>query len=271
MEELAHQLGRYGVPLVFLNVLAEQAGLPIPATPILVLGGALAANGEMSASLILLTALAASVLADVVWYALGRRQGRRILKQICRLSLSPESCVRQTEHVFHRYGISSIVLAKFIPGFSTVAPPLAGAMGVRVLPFLIATSGSALLWAGASLGIGWIFHRQLSYVADWLESLGFWGLVFLGVALVGFIGLKIWRRKRFYRMLRMARITAAELNRLLSGNQETMVFDVRTDGGRRTDPRRIPGAKVLHADDSEELDRKLADLPRGRDIVLYCT
>src|SRR5262249_27983262 len=118
MEELANQLGRYGLPLVFLNVLLEQAGLPIPATPILVLGGALAATGEMSAPLVLLTAVCASLLADLVWFALGRRQGRRILKVLCRISLNPDSCVRQTERLFHRYGLYSITVAKFIPGYS---------------------------------------------------------------------------------------------------------------------------------------------------------
>src|SRR5262245_16042310 len=105
MEELANQLGRYGLPLVFLNVLAEQAGLPIPATPVLVLSGALAASGEMSVSLVLLAALSASLVADSVWFAMGRRHGRRILKQICRVSLSPESCVRRTEGLFDRYGL----------------------------------------------------------------------------------------------------------------------------------------------------------------------
>src|SRR5262245_16494719 len=134
MQELANQLIRYGLPLIFLNVLAEQVGVPIPATPLLVLSGALAATGRMSASLVLLTAVSASYLADAVWFALGRRHGRPILKRLCRISLSPESCVRQTEGLFERYGLYSVIFAKFVPGFSTVAPPLAGAMGVRFLP-----------------------------------------------------------------------------------------------------------------------------------------
>src|SRR5262245_38215424 len=128
MDELARQLARYGLPLVFLNVLFDQAGLPVPATPILVLCGALAARGEMSVPLVLLTGTVASLLADGVWFGLGRRQGRRILKTMCRISLNPETCVRQTERLFERFGLYSVAVAKFIPGFSTVAPPLAGAM-----------------------------------------------------------------------------------------------------------------------------------------------
>src|SRR5436190_6351890 len=155
MQELAIQLGRYGLPLVFLSVLCEQAGVPIPATPILVMSGALAATGRMSASLVVLTAVAASLLADSAWYAAGRRHGRRILRQLCRVSLSPESCVRRTEGLFDRYGLYSIAVAKFVPGFSTVAPPLAGAVGVRFLPFAIASTVAALLWVGASLAVGW--------------------------------------------------------------------------------------------------------------------
>jgi len=271
MEELANQLGRYGLPLVFFNVLLEQAGLPIPATPVLVLSGALAARGEMSVSLVLLTAAFASLLADAVWFVLGRRQGRRILKKICRISLNPESCVRQTERLFDRYGLYSITVAKFIPGFSTVAPPLAGAMGVGAVRFAVATSAGALLWAGGSMAIGWIFHGTIEHVADWLESLGFWGLLILGVLLFGFIAFKVWKRRRFYRLLQMSRISPADLRSLLDGPNDTMVFDVRTDSGRRHDPRRIPGALVLHAEDPNDLDAKLAALPRDRDIILYCT
>jgi hypothetical protein len=207
----------------------------------------------------------------VVWFALGRRHGRRILQRICGISLSPESCVRQTEGLFHRYGLYSVAAAKFIPGFSTVAPPLAGAMGVRLVPFVAATSAGALLWAGASMAIGWIFHDTLERLADWLESLGSGALLVLAVLLFGFIAFKVWKRRRFQRLLQMARISPSDLKSLLEGSRDTMIFDVRTDSGRRHDPRRIPGAIVLNAEDSHELDASLAALPKDRDIVLYCT
>lgn len=271
MEELANQLGRYGLILVFFNVLLEQAGLPIPATPILVLSGALAATGTMSAPLVLLTAVCASLLADSVWFALGKRQGRRILKKICRISLNPESCVRQTERLFDRYGLYSIMAAKFAPGFSTVAPPLAGAMGVGFVMFVIASSAGALLWAGGSFAVGWIFHGTIDRVLQWLEGIGFWGFLLVGALFFSFVAFKWWQRRRFYRLLRMSRISPAELRKLLDGGRDTLIFDVRTDTGRRQDPRRIPGALILHAEDSNELDARLISLPRDRDIILYCT
>jgi membrane protein DedA with SNARE-associated domain len=271
MEELAKQLGRYGLPLVFINVLLEQAGLPIPSTPVLVLCGALAASGSMSPSRVLLIALVASLVPDAVWFAMGRRHGRRILKQLCRVSLSPESCVRQTEGLFDRYGLLSITVAKFVPGFSTVAPPLAGAAGVRLLPFLLASTVAALLWAGASLAVGWIFHEALADVADWLESLGFGALLVVGALLGAFIAYRAWNRRQFRRSLRIARISPTDLRRRLDEGTETLVFDVRTASGRRNDPRRIPGALVLRADAPEALDAQLKDLPRDRDIILYCT
>lgn len=271
MEELATQLGRYGLPLVFFNVLVTQAGLPIPATPVLLVCGALAARGEMSVALVLLTATAASLLADASWFALGKRRGRRILKRICNISLTPESCVRQTERLFDRYGLYSIAFAKFIPGFSLVAPPLAGALGVAALPFAVATSVAALLWAGTAFAIGWLLHSAIEDALDWLQSLGSFAVVLIAAVLFGFIGFKWWQRRRFYRLLQMKRISAEELRQLLDDASDVLIFDVRTDAGRRHDPRRIPGALVLHAEDGTELDAKLAALPRDRDIVLYCT
>jgi len=271
MDELARQLARNGLLLVFFNVLLEQAGIPIPAMPVLVLCGAMAARGEMSVALVLLTAVLASLVADGVWFEMGRRRGRRILKTICRISLNPESCVRQTERLFDRYGLYSIAVAKLIPGFSTVAPPLAGAMGVGPVRFAIVAVLAALLWAGGAVAIGWVFHDAIGEVVNWLEGLGFWGFVLVGALLAGFIAFKWWQRRRFYKLLRMARVTPEELRGMLDDEIDTLVFDVRTEGGRLQDRRRIPGAVVLDAENPEELDVKLASLPRDRDIVLYCT
>ncbi len=128
MSTLIHYLVRYGVSLVFLNVFAEQIGMPVPAVPTLIVAGALARNGRMSSThTILIAAVAASLIADWIWFLLGRRYGYRILRTLCRISLSPDSCVRDTEARFERWGMKSLLFAKFVPGFSTVAPPLAGA------------------------------------------------------------------------------------------------------------------------------------------------
>jgi len=271
MDELARQLARHGLQLVFLIVLLEQAGLPIPSMPVLVLCGALAARGEMSVALVLLTATFASLVADLVWFGLGRRRGRRILKTICRISLSPDSCVRQTERLFHRYGLYSVAVAKFIPGFSTVAPPLAGAMRVGLGRFILVAVVAALAWVGAAVAIGWFFHDAIGEVAEWVEGLGFWGFALVGSLLVGYVAFKWWQRSRFYKQLRMARVTPEELQRLLDDAVDTLVVDVRTAEGRQQDPRRISGALILDAENPEEFDARLAAWPRDSDIILYCT
>jgi membrane protein DedA with SNARE-associated domain len=268
MSTLVSLVASYGVALVFVNVLAEQLGLPIPALPTLAVAGALAAEGLLSAPLTLFAAVAASVLADFVWFELGRRQGHRILKTLCRISLSPDTCVRQTEGHFERWGLPSLLVAKFIPGFSTVAPPLAGAMRSGAAAFLLFDAGGALLWAGSGIAAGMIFHRAIDRALEKLTSAGSWALVLLGTALAAFIAIKWWRRRRFFEALRAARISVEELRRLMDEGKSPLVLDVRSGPALLADPRRVPGAEMF---DVSEVDKKVASLPRGREIILYCT
>src|SRR5262245_30574161 len=154
MTRLVHYVIRYGVPLIFVNVFAEQLGAPIPAVPALVVGGALTRDGRMSSTHLLIAAVVASLIADFIWFELGRRFGYRILKTLCKISLSPDSCVRDTEARFERWGLKSLLIAKFIPGFSTVAPPLAGAAKQSRVAFVIYDGIGALLWAGSAVAAG---------------------------------------------------------------------------------------------------------------------
>lgn len=268
MAQLTEAVFRYGLPLIFGIVLLEQIGLPIPAIPVLIVAGALAVDRGLSAPVILGIAVLASVIADSLWYWLGRRLGRRVLRLLCRISLSPDSCVRQTESLFERYGMPSLLFAKFIPGFSTVAPPLAGAAGASLRHFLLFDAGGALLWAGAGIGGGMIFHRAIDRVLGFLSNLGSGAIVLLVVALAMFVAAKWWQRQRFYKLLRTARITPVELWNLMQEGKNPVVLDVRTSAARAYDPRRLPGASVLA---TTELDARLADLPRDREIILYCT
>src|SRR5215470_13349433 len=160
----------HGLPFLFLNVLLEQIGLPIPAMPVLVVAGALAVDRGFSAPLALLAAVVASVIADALWYWLGRRQGTHVLKTLCRISLSPDSCVRQTENVFERWGLPSLLFAKFVPGFSTVAPPMAGAIGASFWSFLLYDAGGAAIWAGSGIALGMIFPGALLIEASELDK-----------------------------------------------------------------------------------------------------
>src|SRR6266498_3394550 len=168
MQQLAFYVSKYGLSVIFINVLLEQMGLPIPAIPVLVVAGALAVELYLSVPRVLLVAVLASVIADGLWYALGRRHGFRILKTLCRISLSPDSCVRQTTSAFEKWGLPSLVVAKFIPGFSTVAPPLAGAIGSAFGAFLLFDGAGALVWAGAGLAVGAVFHKAIDRGLEFL-------------------------------------------------------------------------------------------------------
>jgi len=268
MGPLTQLVASYGLVLIFANVLAEQLGLPIPAVPTLAVAGALAAEGRLSPLLVLMAAVLASILADALWYELGRRQGHRILKTLCRVSLSPDVCVSQTERHFERWGLASLLVAKFVPGFSTVAPPLAGATRAGFGVFLVYDAGGALLWAGSALAVGMLFHKAIDRALEALASFGSWALVTLGAALALFIAFKWWRRRRFFLALRAARITVGDLHRLMDEGKSPVVLDVRSGPARLADPRRVPGAEVF---DVAEIDQRLASLPRDREIILYCT
>ena len=268
MKGLLAYVAKYGVALVFANVLVEQIGIPIPALPALIVAGALSRDGKLSFVMLLAAAVLASLMADVIWYALGRRYGHRVLKTLCRVSLSPDSCVRQTEGIFERWGMASVVAAKFITGFSTVAPPLAGAMGARLSVFLFYDALGTVLWAGGGLLLGFIFHRAIDDVLLFLESLGTGAFYLLAAGLGLFILYKWWQRRRFYRALRMARINVEDLRRLFEKGDRPVIFDVRTAVERQHEPRRIPGASTIAI---SELDGKLPGISPETEIVLYCT
>ena len=268
MSKLVAYVAQYGVLLVFANVLVEQVGIPIPALPTLIVAGSLVRSGQLSFLALLAAAVGASLLVDTAWFFLGRRFGHRVLKTLCRISLSPDSCVRQTESIFEKWGMASVVAARFITGFSTVAPPLAGAMGASLPVFLFYDSLGTILWAGTGLLLGFVFYRAIDDVLSFLEGLGTGALYLLGAALVLFVLFKWWQRRRFYQALRMARINVNELRGLFEKGASPVVVDVRAAGERNRDPRRIPGATTL---DVSEIDAKLPGIPPEVEIVLYCT
>src|SRR5258708_40058079 len=172
MSHLIHLVLHYGIPLVFLNVLLEQFGLPLPAIPTLIVAGALARNGRMSTTHVMLVAVAGSLNADWIWFALGGRYGYRILRTLCRIYLSPDSCVRDTESTFERWGMRSLLFAKFVPGFATVAPPLAGATRASVWSFLAYDGIGAVLWSAVAVRVGRAFHNALGRGIRKADGLG---------------------------------------------------------------------------------------------------
>lgn len=268
MHELTELLARYGLLLVFVNVLLTQAGIPVPAFPMLIVAGALAAQGEFGYTALLLTALAAALLGDIPWYFAGRRYGHRILRTLCRIAIEPDSCVRQTESTFERWGAPALIVAKYIPGFATVAPPLAGAMQLAFRPFLLFSTIGAFLWVAAPVLLGAVFHAEVEWVLERLSELGSGVLWLLGAVVVVYAGIKALERYLFLRMLRAARITVQELRELLQGAVPPVVVDVRSDTVRRLDPRRIPGAIAVNMGD---VAAAMHEIPPDRDVVVYCS
>ena len=267
MHELMDQVARWGVAFVFLSVFLEQIGLPVPAVPGLLVAGALIEEGRLGFFPVFLAALLASLIADSFWFFLGRKHGYLILKTVCRISLSPDSCVRQTEALFDRWGLTALLFAKFVPGFSTVAPPLSGAVRTPFFSFLLYDGGGSLLWAGTAIGAGIVFHGAIDQIFALLSRIGGGAVWVVAAAFAGFAAVKWWQRRRLYKTLRMARITAAELKNLMAAGENPIVVDARGAAGRSRDRRRIPGAIVL------DLDAPDNDpgLPLDREIVVYCT
>jgi membrane protein DedA with SNARE-associated domain len=268
MSGLWEFLLRHGYSLLFAAVLVEQFGVPVPAVPFLLIMGALAGLGHYSFVLSLLLAIAACVAADFVWFELGRRRGDSILAFLCKLSLEPDTCVRRTSGTFERWGPATLLIAKFVPGLSTVAPPLAGSGGLSAWRFLLFDAAGAALWAGTALSAGALLSREVERTFEWLPHFGGGLLALLVTPLFFWLAWKLWQRSRALHLHRVARITPAELHaRYLSG-EETHIIDLRAPHSVLRDSARIPGALLLAP---QQLDEHLRDLPRGAHLVFYCT
>ena len=265
MDVLIRLVADYGLLFVFVNILALQLGAPVPGYPMLMVTGALAARGQLNISQLLGTAVIACLLADTVWYLIGRRTGRRVLRVLCRISLSPDGCVRQTESIFTRFGPASLLVAKFVPGFASVATALAGAMRIRRGPFLLFDALGSLLWVGVGLALGWLFSPAIEDIVHALARLGQWGLILLAVAIALFVAAKWWQRHRFNVQLRMARVSAAALGELLDRGEQPLIVDVRSSASR--DEGRIPGAIASTGD---VLGAELLAHPKDALVVVYC-
>ncbi len=268
MSEILLLLVRHGGLVLFVVVFLEQLGLPLPAMPWILAAGALVANGQLKPLPGLAGIVAACLIADAVWFELGRRGGPRVLKMLCRVSLQPDSCVRRTHDLFDRYGMRGVVAAKFLPGLSTVVPPLAGMSGVRLRQFLLFDGLGSSLYGGGLLLLGVLFRHQLDRILAALASLGNGGLVAVASLVAVYVLFKYLQHRRVLRQLRMARITADELRRRQLAGDEMQILDLRARAELERDPFLIPGARRMTLDELEHCDCGLA---RDRDIVLYCS
>jgi membrane protein DedA with SNARE-associated domain len=268
MEEMTSLLTQHGLALVFANVLLTQAGVPVPAIPILIVAGAFVSQGQIALAPLILVSVVASLVGDTLWYAAGRRYGYRILRTLCRIAIEPDSCVKQTETIFERWGAPSLMLAKYVPGFSTVAPPLAGTMRLGLPTFLAYSAVAALLWAGVPIALGAVFHAEVERALEWLGSMGTGAVAVIAAIVLLYAGVKAVQRFMLIRFLRMARISVEELRDLMRQESKPLVLDVRSAMARKLDPRRLPGAVAV---DINAPQAALVAVPPDRDVVVYCS
>jgi membrane protein DedA with SNARE-associated domain len=268
MREAMDFLVRHGPAVLFLIVLAEQLGLPLPAPPLLMAMGALAATGHFTLARAVLLALVACLIADLVWFELGRRRGARVLNLLCRVSLEPDSCVRTTQSALAGRGARVLLYAKFVPGLSTVAPPVAGLIGMSPLRFLAWDTAGALLWSGAYIALGYAFGPEIERLVGRLSQAG--GRVFL-LALVCvalYLSWKYLQRRRFLREIEMDRVTPEELRGMMDAGREVVLLDLRGSADAADREGTLPGAFHLPPD---ALDERFDQIPKDREVILFCT
>jgi len=263
LADLQTLLVLYGAWLVFFNVLLEQAGLPIPAYPLLVVAGALAAQDQLSWPLILTGTVAASLIADSAWYAAGQRHGARLLSTICRISLSQDSCIRQTQSRYLQVGPRLLLVAKFLPGAGALSTVMAGLTRAPYRTFIGYEIAGTLIWGGSAVLLGAVFHPVVADILLAIDQYGQMGILFLGTLLALYIAYRLVQRWRVIKYLRtVPRLAVDELASWERAGRWPVVLDVRP---QPDDP--LPGAIAvdIHAPlDGLELG------PYDTDIVVYC-
>jgi membrane protein DedA with SNARE-associated domain len=256
---------KHGYLVLFAWVLAEQFGVPVPSVPMLLAMGALIGAGSYSFPAAIGLTVGAALIADSAWYLLGRRKGNSVLQLLCRISLEPDSCVSSTRYWFKRLGGWALVVAKFFPGLSTVSPPMAGLSRMPVWKFLSADAAGGFLWGSVVMGVGYVFRAQLEDVGLIALRLGGWLLAVVSGIVASWIAFKYWQRRRFMNSLRVARITPQEV---LARLDEIVILDLRTPAEVEWDGMKVSRARWF---DRKELEQRHDEIPRDRDVVLYCT
>jgi membrane protein DedA with SNARE-associated domain/rhodanese-related sulfurtransferase len=258
----------YGYLLLFAWVLVEQIGIPLPATPVLLAAGALSAEHKISFAEALLAGVLACLISDSSWFFIGKRYGHHVLRLLCKLSMEPTICVRRTQNSFGRRRNATLMIAKFVPGLATLAPPVAGQNGMAYPAFLFFDAIGAILWVTALLGAGRLFGDALKRNPSLLNWVGRFSGVLLVLGILGFFIARVYRRRMVLRKLVAARLEPQDLKRQLDAGEPVYIVDLRHPLELLPDPFTLPGA--VHVS-PESLTARVHEIPRDRDVVLYCT
>lgn len=248
------------------NAALHALGVPVPVLPTALVIAARWMHGLHEFLLFVLAIVAGMLIGDSVWFAAGRRYGPSVMKFLCRISLSADTCVSRTESAFKRWGWSSLVVGRFIPGVSLLAPSLAGALGMSWGKFLALTTAGGALFGFVVLGAGSLLRSEIDSLLRQVQHLGWRALAAVVLTLAVYLAWRWWRR-RASRAPEVVRVSADELRGLIADGEHPLVVDVRGEAMQKADPRRIPDAVALSLD---AIKAGLGELPHDRKIVVYC-
>jgi len=256
----------YGYLLLFAWVLIEQFGIPLPAA--LLAAGALSAEHQISIGLAFVAGVIACLAADSAWFIIGRRYGHHVLRILCKLSLEPTICVRKTQDSFGRRRGVTLMFAKFVPGLATLAPPVAGENGMSLPAFLFFDGIGSSLWVGALLIAGRLFGDALKRDPNLMDWVGRFSGALLLMGIVGFFFIRLYRQRLFMRKLAASRLEPEELKQQLDRGEKIYIVDLRHPLELLAEPFTLPSAVHFSPD---SLTARHQEIPRDRDIVLFCT
>jgi membrane protein DedA with SNARE-associated domain/rhodanese-related sulfurtransferase len=266
--DLISLLTEHGFWIVLAVAFVDQFGTPIPSTVVLLAAGALAGEGRLSGVAVLAAAWAGTLAGDAVLYQLGRWRGGGVMRGLCSFSLAPDTCVRKTESSFQRLGWKALVIAKFVPGLALFGSPVAGVLRMPFASFLLFAGIGSLLYNLVIVGLGFVLHEQVDRVVGWFRALGSAAIPVVVGAILAFWAWRVFEKRRVLQALRSRRLTPEALQQRLAAGEPVRIVDLRTAIAFEVTRETLPGAIRL---DPEELEDRHNELPRDRDIVLFCT
>lgn len=264
MQEIIQLIHQYGVFAVCVSVVLESSGLPIPSYPVLMLASALTLT-SVTAPLVLVAAVAAAITADTIWYFAGARLGPRIMRMVCRMSFSPENCVRSTESRFARVGPWALLMVKFLPGIALATIVFSGVARLRLARFLVFDAVGSTIYLGLPLVLGRLFHNAIAAMLNNFEQFGQIGLVVAVTLLVPYICFRWVNRRRLVWKLATARVSAEQLMQMSGHPAGPVILELRAHKECRTDGS-IPGALVVSR---TGITAAVSQVPRSTEIVIY--